>query len=466
MVEPKQIQLEELGGDCIGPGDNNTVISLTGSGGEVDAGGNRITNVAAPTSGTDAVNRDYVDGYSGVGSLAQVLLVGNSTGTEDIELSSGTNIYSEDDLITLNDDVQINGALEITGKLTVPGFIDPIGITFTPDTGITAANTIWVDDTTETAFVFNSSSSAEVFRAGEDSEEFIGVGSSFADSGSIRLGNDKYLKGLDTGTNAASLIGLDSSDDIIIGESSGSGEDINVKIYAEDTIEFIDTNTGANLTRFSFLVGPSASTLQFAETNSNAYIEFKEKAGSAGTLNIYGQNSTSSNAGHLYLRSGSSSGGTGTGGSVTITSGTGIGGGDSGGVALLAAGANGVGANAGNIIIEASDALDGHGGDVTITAGRGKTGSWWEDGYYGEVKLQAYRSSDTEDVFKVTTEAIAVRKLDEVNSSGSGVTSMAGQHVYHSRGMTRIVYGAANEFSFNPDWFMVADITYNNGYQF
>jgi trimeric autotransporter adhesin len=36
--------------------------------GNIDMGGNRITNVAAPMAGTDAVNRDYVDGLAAAGS--------------------------------------------------------------------------------------------------------------------------------------------------------------------------------------------------------------------------------------------------------------------------------------------------------------------------------------------------------------------------------------------------------------
>jgi trimeric autotransporter adhesin len=36
--------------------------------GQIDMGGNRITNVAVPVAGTDAVNRDYVDGVAAAGS--------------------------------------------------------------------------------------------------------------------------------------------------------------------------------------------------------------------------------------------------------------------------------------------------------------------------------------------------------------------------------------------------------------
>jgi len=42
-----------------------TTGKLVVSGGNVDVTGNRITNVAAPSLGTDAVNRDYVDAAGG-----------------------------------------------------------------------------------------------------------------------------------------------------------------------------------------------------------------------------------------------------------------------------------------------------------------------------------------------------------------------------------------------------------------
>lgn len=464
MVEPKQIQLEELGGDCTGPGDNNTVISLTGSGGVVDANNNRIINVDAPVDGTDVVNKDYVDGYSGVGSLASVLLVGNTTGTQNIVMSAGTTIDSVGDTVTINDHLMVNGDLEITGKLTAPGDIDPTTITYTPTTGVTGGNVLWVDDTSETTLVFNTNTTPEVFRAGKDSEAFVAVGSGFGTTGSFRMGNDKYVTGVDSSSNDASLIGLDGSDYIIIGDSSGSGEDLNIKAYAENTFEIIDTNSGTNQARFTFNVGGPGAGLYFNNTSTSATISFEPKSGNANQMFIYGQNSTSANAGSLDIQAGVVTGGTGTGGNITITSGSGAGGGDSGDLRIRAPGTLTAGANAGNIEIRSYDASDGTGGSVNIYAGKGKT-AYWVDGYHGQVVFNTYVDSTAYDVIKIGgTGNLMAHKDTELQSGYSEVANLDDDYVYHTRGMTRIVYG--NSPSGNQEYFMVEDIAYNNGYNF
>jgi hypothetical protein len=136
MVQPKQYQLEDLGGDCAGSGATNEVISVTGSGGTADVKNNRLINVATPTGSGDATNKTYVDGLLSTPPLSTVLGAGNSTGVNpstsgnDIVISDGDAISSgaTPGVVTISDDLAVNGDATVNGKLTVTGLIDPTGL--------------------------------------------------------------------------------------------------------------------------------------------------------------------------------------------------------------------------------------------------------------------------------------------------------------------------------------------------
>lgn len=66
-------------GDIIGGGavrlDGNTVMT-----GDLNLGSNKIVNVATPTNGTDAVNKDYVDGFNELSELTDTAIVSATEG--------------------------------------------------------------------------------------------------------------------------------------------------------------------------------------------------------------------------------------------------------------------------------------------------------------------------------------------------------------------------------------------------
>lgn len=94
----------------------NRRIDSTGGtmSGDLNMGGNKITNVADPIGGTDVVTKDYLDTFSfNPAGTGNVDFTGNITvaGTADV---TGTATFSDD--VIINDNVTINS----TGFLKIP----------------------------------------------------------------------------------------------------------------------------------------------------------------------------------------------------------------------------------------------------------------------------------------------------------------------------------------------------------
>ena len=112
---------------------------------------------------TNSILKDYggfvfstssVGGGGGGGSqtLANTLSYGNTTGGNDIQLSSGDSITSTIGLVNINDPLNVVGDTTINGKLTVTGLIDPTGLVLDEqiivpfDPTATTQGTLWVKD--------------------------------------------------------------------------------------------------------------------------------------------------------------------------------------------------------------------------------------------------------------------------------------------------------------------------------
>ena len=122
----------------------NGALQTTGGtmSGNINMGGNRITNVGAPTSGMDAVNRDYVDGIqaqntaqfdmltTGLNSafnnierngqgVALAMAMGGGFLSDDKDMSlwgawghfDGYDAFAAQTYIRLTDDMYLNGAI-------------------------------------------------------------------------------------------------------------------------------------------------------------------------------------------------------------------------------------------------------------------------------------------------------------------------------------------------------------------
>ena len=89
---------------------------------EVNGGGNLIF---APNAG---------GGGGGSSTLAETLSLGNTTDGYNIDLNSGSAIFSSDGYVLINDNLDVtgdgsfSGDVSVAGKLTVTGIIDPTGL--------------------------------------------------------------------------------------------------------------------------------------------------------------------------------------------------------------------------------------------------------------------------------------------------------------------------------------------------
>ena len=344
MVQPKQYQLENLSGDCTGSGDNSTVISLTGFEGAVDAQGARISNLADPTSGQDAVPRDWV--INRAGSLSAVLDGGNTTDGYDIEISTGDSITSESGTVT------IEGSAYVTGKLTVDGLIDPTGLILAPQGSAPDDNAIWVRSATQTALMYTDDAGTNIIEASYDSEPYLAVGSAFAGTGSLRLANNRFVYGKDASNVDAKIIGIDGNSDVSVGDASTSH---GVILNTDDSVAI---NTSGPTTRFTF--EGSTGLLEFSNTLlSGASIEYQPVSSVSGNeFSIIGQ--VSDNA---------------TGGALNIVSGNGYeGGGD---LNIISGESNGLGYFSGDVNIQSgiNHHLNGGTGSINLSTAGGSNGS-------------------------------------------------------------------------------------------
>jgi len=359
MVEPKQYQLEELDGDCTGPGDSNAVISLTGYEGAVDANGNRITNVATPIDGYDAANKDYVDGVVTAPSLADVLAVGNATGVNNIEISNGTTIVAGAPSTT----VTVNDNLTVNGKLTVTGLIDPTGLILTPQASGVGTNALWMKTGTNTSFLFTNSNSTDVFEAGEDATSpFIGIGPSHGITGMLRLSDDNYVV-----SNNKYLVGYDSTNTTVAIGDNGLGSGRTITLYSQDDVVISDPDGGSPKSKFTFDV--TTGELEFDNSNTGAGITYESAVGGTNTFTITAQDSTSATGGALTLNAGRCLGGSGDGGGINLVTGTTVSG--SGGTLTMVASAGT--STGGGVNLVSGGATTGPAGVINITGGNGYT---------------------------------------------------------------------------------------------
>jgi hypothetical protein len=260
--------------------------------------------------------------------LSQALAVGNTTQSNDIEITNGDSIVGEDGgaitfaagtgVIGLTE-TAVTGDLSVSGKLSVVGLIDPSGLVLDEQASspFTAAGktTIWTKNTVPTTLWYTDD-------AGNDAQ--VAPTTSFALASVMAIGN---------ATAGADLLLTDGSQ--ILGEPGAASAGGNVAIQggAGDGT----TNGGGTAT----VTGGTGAV---------------DGAGGATTIAGGAGGSTSGAGGATLILGGDAQAGNSNGGNLELSSGQ----------------ASGTG-NPGDITITAREALSGNteGGDVTITCGDG-----------------------------------------------------------------------------------------------
>lgn len=319
MVTPRQAQLQHLAGDTTGVGSSNDVVSLTGTAGVVNAQSARIGNVTDPINQQDAATKEYVDGYF------------------------------------FHNPLYVAGDALIDGKLTVTGLIDPTGLVLTPQAAAPIANSIWVESDAISGLVYTNSSSTKVFKAGEDTEPYVGVGTGYGLTGACRIPNNTYVTGTSGDGDSWQLVGVNGNE-IRVGDSTAS-------YTAGANGAAIAISGGAGVIPGTVAItggtGTAGSTVGGGITIASGATDTR-----SGNINIYSEDGTSSGSGWLKLFTGDATGGT-TGllecstGDSTVNS----------GAIYALTGNSTVGGSSGEVILGSGSSVIGTTGNVTVRTG-------------------------------------------------------------------------------------------------
>ena len=325
---------------------------------EVNGGGNLIF---APNAG---------GGGGGSSTLAETLSLGNTTDGYNIDLNSGSAIFSSDGYVLINDNLDVtgdgsfSGDVSVAGKLTVTGIIDPTGLvlveqaTVPGGTPITGSSTLWIRST-DGYFILTDD---------------LGVDNIIGSQGSIGSQSLASALGFGNTTGGTDIVlteNLDFTLGYLTNTTLGGG---NLTIISESSNNF----GGGDLYLRAGVGG--------GDLGGNAVLEGgAASGGDAGGVAVNGGNATGGgfNGGTASLSGGAGNLG-GDGGNVSITSGNGGATGDSGNVSIQSSGsvnAGTIGITAGNstgaagapldLVAGDSDTLQG--GDATLGSGDGYT---------------------------------------------------------------------------------------------
>jgi hypothetical protein len=208
---------------------------------------------------TDDAGTDWdVSGSGAVEDLETTLTAGNTTGANDIEITTGQALVGQaggsiefdglgDITVTPTATATVDGDLEVTGKLTVAGLIDPTGLVLDEQAAVpfvTAPGkaTLWVRDTTPNRLEFTDDAGTDfqmATTADVAATTLADVLSADPSTGAnnIEIANGQGIRGEDAGTidfesttgvikTTAMSIGDPGteSDDIVIGGTTFSGQ--------------------------------------------------------------------------------------------------------------------------------------------------------------------------------------------------------------------------------------------------